>query len=129
MSKKQFQLEYPMRSSHKVLFQSVSTPDGLSEWFADDVNIRDGIFTFRWEDTEEKARLVSQKAMEHIRFRWEREEEEQDDHTFFEFSIKTDPLTKEVALLIVDYADEDEIEESTFLWDNQINTLRQKLGA
>ncbi|MFN3342835.1 MAG: START-like domain-containing protein [Flavobacteriales bacterium] len=126
-SKVKFELEFPLRSSNKVLFNSVSTPDGLSEWFADDVNIRNDIFIFRWDDIEERARLVSKKPFEHVRFQWDREDEEE--NTMFEFHIKTDPLTKEVALMIVDHAEENDVEDSTFLWNNQINVLRQRLGA
>ncbi|HRE75078.1 MAG TPA: START-like domain-containing protein [Flavobacteriales bacterium] len=126
-SKVKFELEFPLRSSNKVLFNSVSTPDGLSEWFADDVNIRNDIFIFRWDDTEERARLISKKPFEHVRFQWDREDEEE--NTMFEFHIKTDPLTKEVALMIVDHAEENDVEDSTFLWNNQINVLRQRLGA
>jgi uncharacterized protein YndB with AHSA1/START domain len=126
-NKVKFELEFPLRSSNKILFNSVSTPDGLSEWFADDVNIRNDVFTFRWDDTEEKARLISKKPFEHVRFQWERDDE--DENTMFEFHIKTDPLTKEVALMIVDHAEEDEVEDSTFLWNNQINALKQRLGA
>lgn len=128
MSEKiKFELEYPMRSSNKVLFNSISTPDGLAEWFADDVDIKNDLFTFKWEDSEEKARLLGKKPLESVRFQWEREDDEE--NTVFEFHIKTDPLTKDVALLIVDHADETEIEDSTFLWNNQINALKQKLGA
>lgn len=126
-NKVKFELEFPLRSSNKVLYNSVSTPDGLSEWFADDVDIKNDIFTFKWDGAEEKARLLSKKPFEHVRFQWERDEEEE--NTTFEFHIKTDPLTKEVALMVVDHADEDEVEDSTFLWNNQINALKQRLGA
>ena len=35
--KEQFELEYVLKTSPKVLDKLLSTPDGLSEWFADDV--------------------------------------------------------------------------------------------
>lgn len=126
-TKVKFELEFPMRSSNRVLFNSVSTPDGLSEWFADDVDIKNDRFIFKWDGAEEQARILSKKAHESIKFQWERDDD--DENTVFEFHIKTDPLTNEVALLIIDHADEDEVEESTFLWNNQVNTLKQKLGA
>lgn len=125
--KKKIELEYMLRSSNKILFHSLSTPDGLSEWFADNVNIRNGQYIFEWDGSEEKADLISQKPHEYVKFQWDRDEEE--DSTEFEFRIKTDPLTQDVALLITDYADEEDVEESTFLWDNQIGVLKKKLGA
>ncbi|MFZ5553583.1 MAG: START-like domain-containing protein [Bacteroidota bacterium] len=127
MPKQKFELEYPLRSSNKVLFNSLSTPDGLSEWFADDVNIKNGVYIFKWDDAEERARLISKKPFESIKFQWEREDE--DDNTMFEFNIKTDPITNEVALIVTDFADESDMAESKFLWDNQIGVLKQKLGA
>lgn len=126
-NKVKFELEYPLRSSNKILFQSISTPDGLSEWFADDVNIRNDMFHFKWDGSEEKARLISKKPFEHVKFEWNREDE--DDNHEFEFHIKQDPLTKEVALMIVDHAYADEVDDSRFLWDNQVSVLKQKLGA
>ena len=35
-----FQLEIPLNSSKGVLFNCISTPSGLAEWFCDDVNIK-----------------------------------------------------------------------------------------
>jgi uncharacterized protein YndB with AHSA1/START domain len=128
MSQKiKFELEFPIRSSNKVLYNSVSTPDGLAEWFADDVNIKNDIYIFKWDGSEERARLISKKPFELIRFKWERDED--DENTFFEFHVKTDPITKEVALMIIDHAEENEVDDSTFLWNTQVNLLKQKLGA
>jgi uncharacterized protein YndB with AHSA1/START domain len=125
-TKKKFEIEYFMRSSNKVLFNSISTPDGLCEWFADEVNVKDDVFSFVWDGEEEKAKLLSKKPFESIKFQWENEDE---DDSYFEFNIKTDPLTKEVALIVTDFALEKEIKESTFLWDNHISALKKKLGA
>jgi len=125
-TKKKFEIEYFMRSSNKVLFNSISTADGLSEWFADEVNVKDDIYSFVWDGEEEKAKLLSKKPFESIKFQWENEDE---DDSYFEFNIKTDPLTKEVALIITDFAEENEIKDSTFLWDNHISALKKKLGA
>ena len=38
--KKEFVIEYDFQSSPQLLFQYLSTPSGLSEWFSDDVNFR-----------------------------------------------------------------------------------------
>ena len=66
-----YQLEYPLHSSVKILYERLSTISGLSEWFADDVNInREGIYTFTWEGSSQEAELISKKKGEHIRFRW-----------------------------------------------------------
>lgn len=124
--KQQFQREYILRIPPKTLYQSISTPSGLSEWFCDDVNIKNNVYSFFWEGAEEAAELLSSKNNEYVRFRWE---EEDDEECFFEMRIKIDPLTKDVALLVTDFADDDDLEESEMLWDKQIDNLRQVMGC
>ncbi len=120
-----YELEYTMNTSTKVLFNRLSTPGGLSEWFADDVNLRKGKFTFLWEGTEQIADVVSRKDNKYIRFKWEDIEEEE---AYFEFRINKDELTGDLALLITDYAEEDEKEDAIDLWDSQISELKHAIG-
>jgi len=121
-----YELEILIRSSPKVLYNCLSTPSGLSSWFADIVNIKDDVFTFIWDGSEEKAKLLNKKVPEFISFKWE---EDEDEESYFEFRIKTDPITKELALIITDFAEEDEVEESKRLWDAQVSSLKHILGV
>lgn len=127
MSEKiEFSMEFVVKASPKMLFKFLSTPSGLSEWFADDVNSRGKKFVFIWEGSEESAVLVNKKADKHIRFKWD---EDEDENAFFEFKLETDDLTGDVSLIITDYAEEDEIEESQLLWESQINSLLHAIGS
>ena len=123
-----FSLEIDFQASPQLLFQYLSTPSGLSEWFADNVNSRGEDFTFIWDDTEEYAKLLQKKTNEKVRYRWINDEEDQDDY-HFEFTIVVDEITKDVSLIVSDFADEDELEESKMLWENLIGSLKQVLGA
>jgi uncharacterized protein YndB with AHSA1/START domain len=123
--KKKIELEYPINSSAKVLYTRLSTPGGLSEWFADDVNLRGGIFYFIWEGTEQRAEIVRKKENRYIQFRWLDEDEE----TTFEFRINIDELTGDTALVITDTIDEEDEDDSVGLWDSQIAELRHVLGS
>ena len=122
-----YQLEYPLNSSIKILYERLSTISGLSEWFADDVNIsREGIYTFTWEGSSQDAKLISKKKGDHIRFRWLDSKEDE----FFEFKIQIDELTSDVSLIISDFAeDEDDKEDATNLWDAQIDNLKNIIGS
>tara|TARA_B100000427_G_C15312155_1_gene508776 strand:+ start:392 stop:763 length:372 start_codon:yes stop_codon:yes gene_type:complete len=120
-----YELEFPIRSSVNILFNSISTPSGLSEWFADDVNCNRNIYTFIWNDSEQEAELITMSNNYLIKFRWT----DYPKDTFFEFRIEVDGITNDVVLKVVDFADEDEVEESKDLWISQINTLMKNLGS
>ena len=121
-----FEMEFPIKVSQKLLFQYLSTPSGLSEWFADNVNSRGEKFIFIWDDSEEVANLVSKKLPEKIKFQWE---DDQDTDYFFELRIQFDEITKDVSLIVTDFAEEDEVEESKMLWTNQVFDLKKVLGS
>ena len=123
--KKKFELEYAINSSPKVLFNRLSTPGGLAEWFADDVNLRGGIFTFIWEKSEQQAEVVQRKDNKYIRFRWV---EEEDKDSYFEFRLNQDELTGDVSLMITDFAEDDETTDAVDLWDTQIAELKHVIG-
>ena len=67
-NKVKFDIEFPIQSSPAFLYQYLSTPDGLSEWFADNVNSRSDIYTFIWNGSEEKAKRISYRTNERIRY-------------------------------------------------------------
>ncbi len=123
-----FEMEFPIHSSPQLLYQYISTPSGLSEWFADNVNSRGEFFTFIWNDSEEQAKLLSKKNDERIKFRW-LTDDENDDAYYFEIRIQVDEITKDVSIIVTDFIDEDEIEEAKMLWENQISDLKQVLGS
>lgn len=123
--KVKYELEFPIHSSPQLLYQYISTPSGLSEWFADNVNSRGELFTFIWDGAEEQAKLIRKKSGESVKFRWLEGEED----TFFEIKIVVDEITKDVSLMITDFTDEDEMDESKMLWENQISDLKQVLGS
>ena len=120
------ELEYTINSSPKVLFTRLSTPAGLAEWFADDVNVQGKIFTFIWEGSEQSAELTARKENKYVRFQWL--DEENGDITYFEFRINIDELTGDVALVITDFVDEDEKDDAVDLWDSQITELKRAIG-
>ncbi|APY12683.1 hypothetical protein BWZ22_16280 [Seonamhaeicola sp. S2-3] len=123
-----FDIEFPIQASPQLLYQYISTPSGLSEWFSDNVNSRGELFTFIWDDSEEQAKLLSKKSGERVKFRWLTDEEEGASY-YFEIRIQVDEITKDVSLMITDFAEEDEIDEAKMLWENQISDLKQVLGS
>ena len=119
-------LEFPIHASPSFLYQYISTPDSMGEWFADNVNSRGKKYIFIWDGAEEVAERIAQKNDTYIRFKWE---EDEDEGSYFELRIEVDDLTKDVSLLVVDFADEDEVEESKMFWENQIAELKHVIGG
>lgn len=126
--KVKFDLEFLLKTSPRVLDNMIGTPSGLSEWFADNVNIKDDEYTFFWDGSMQVARLINRKPNAGIRFQWIEDEEEGMD-TYFEMTITVDPMTKAVIMTVTDFAEEDEVDESRRLWEKQISNLRRVLGA
>jgi len=126
MSEKvKFEIEFVIQASPQLLYQYISTPSGLSEWYADNVNSRGEVFTFIWDESEEKAKMLKRKSEEFVKFSWM----EQEEGSFFEMRIMVDEITKDVSLFITDFADADEVDEAKMLWENQISDLKQVLGS
>ena len=125
-TKVKFELEFPIQASPQLLYNYISTPSGLSEWFADNVNSRGELFTFIWDDSEEQARLLTKKNGDRVKFKWL---EDDDTITYFEIRIQVDGITKDVSLMVTDFSEEDEVEEAKMLWDNQISDLKKVLGS
>lgn len=124
--KVKYEMEFPIHVSPSLLYQYISTPSGMSEWYADNVNSRGQLFTFIWEGSEEQAKLLGKKSGERIKFRWV---DDEDTDYFFELRIQVDDITKDVSLMITDFAEEDEVEEGKMLWENMIANLKHILGS
>jgi uncharacterized protein YndB with AHSA1/START domain len=123
--KKKFTLEYAIRSSPRILYSFISEPNGLAQWFADDVIFRDQTYTFTWDDEVQKAKLISAKENKLVKFKWIDDEP----YCYTEMEIIQDELTNDVALAITDFATEDTMQERKQIWDNQIDYLLGVLGA
>ena len=127
MAKEKVQLEYLFNKvSTASLWNSISTPDGLSDWFADSASVDSEIFTFRWSKVEEEAELLAVRQMNSVRFRWLSED---DENSYFEMKIGSNPLTGDTSLTVVDFADNGEVNDVEDLWNSQIDKLKRKIGA
>jgi|TARA_B100000780_G_scaffold60198_1_gene38632 uncharacterized protein YndB with AHSA1/START domain len=127
MNKSKFIGEYSINASRKMLFPYISTASGLSQWFADDVNItEDKVYTMLWDGEVNRARIVSIKANQHIKFEFEGEDDE--DLNSIEIRLEMNELTQEVYIKITDYSDLDDQEVSD-LWEGLIHDLKEIVGG
>ncbi len=119
-----FTLEYGFKTTPRLLYTAISTPEGLSRWFADMVTMEgEDVFVFKWEGSEQKARLLRTKENEFVQFAW-LDELGQEEHSM-EMQIRNEPVSSEVALLITDQSDENDMDLSQRVWDAQLKKLQR----
>lgn len=125
MSKKVlYMLEFPVKCSPGILFEFLATPAGLQEWFADRVDERDGIYSFNWNGSEDKATLLEIEQDKFVRYRWLHMGKEE----YFEFRIEKTEISNQTILVVKDFADKKDIKDQSRLWEYQIKDLFHRLG-
>jgi uncharacterized protein YndB with AHSA1/START domain len=122
---KKYTLEFPIKSSPPILFEFLSTPSGLAQWFADNVDVRQNVFTFNWDGNLQKAKMMEQQENDRIKFRWEDGHKDE----YFEFKILTTEITGDTVLLITDFGNPREMRDAQRLWESQVHELKQRLGG
>jgi len=126
MKKTKFKIEYQLKmASVNVLWNSISNPLGLAEWFADGVTVKENEYTFTWEKYDQTAYLIHLKPNDNVRFQWD---EDVNTDYYFELKIKVLEVTGELALIITDFAESGEKDDLTLLWNKQVEVLRRKSG-
>ncbi len=125
MSKKvKFTLEYPVRCSPGILYEFLSSPTGMQEWFADKVDERDGLYSFTWNGSLEEAEVMESEENKFIRYHWLNSPKDE----YFEFKIDKSEVTNLTILTITDFAEKKEIKDQSQLWETQVKDLFYRLG-
>ena len=132
MVKQRIDIEYPLTTkSPNIVWDLISTAHGLERWLADHVSEEDGVFTFTWGEpwTEQdirKALLIEYVKYDHIRLKWE--EDEEDDESYWEMRIGQSELTHHLNLFITDYAEDDDVDGLKILWESNLDRLHRASG-
>lgn len=126
MEKTKFNIVYQLKAaSINVLWNSIGTPLGLAEWFADGVTVNANEYIFSWDKNEQTANLILAKPNVGISFQWE---EDKDTDFYFELKIEVQQVTGDLALVVTDFAEPNDTDDMILLWNKQIETLRGKTG-
>lgn len=138
MSKFEYNAEYEIGASVKMVYPYISTPQGLEEWFADKVEVlEDKFLNIHWNNEQHTTKIVSQRNNVMIRYEFIENLEEakaktrgkKKDVNFLELKLNYSELTDTTYLVIIDYSEMNDEEVLKELWDGLIETLREKLGA
>jgi uncharacterized protein YndB with AHSA1/START domain len=130
-TKKLFTADFEIHASIKMLYPYIQTASGLSEWFADDVNISpEKVFTFVWDNEEHKAMMSAHRTNHFARFEYLPEsKEDEKDPSYFELRLEINELTQTTFLKVVDYSEMDDVEELHELWEGLIENLKKVVGG
>jgi uncharacterized protein YndB with AHSA1/START domain len=124
--KGKFVMEYIIHTPVTLLYDFLTTPNGLAEWFADGVDMKNDMYTFDWDGQKQNAKIISAKIDNYIRLRWM----DKPEGSYFEFRLNQDELTNEVSLIVTDFGEsEEDIITSRRLWNSQIQRLVKALGT
>ncbi|MFN8277730.1 MAG: START-like domain-containing protein [Chitinophagales bacterium] len=125
MARKKYNLEYIIRSSPAILFEFVTNPSNLAQWFSDTCDANDNFIAFGWGGAKEQAEILEYIQEEFVKYRWIDGKKDE----FFSFRIYKSEIANDTILEITDFAEDREIKDQMRLWDSQIDELKHQLGA
>ena len=133
MGKQKIDIEYPLATkSPAIIWEQISSAHGLERWFADHVSEEDGVFKFTWGEpwTEQdirQAHVVEAQKFDHIRLKWDYEDEDEDE-SYWEMRIEKSDLTHNLNLMITDFAEDDDADGLKILWESCLDRLHRASG-
>ncbi|ADQ16681.1 START-like domain-containing protein [Leadbetterella byssophila] len=126
MAKYKYVQEFPFRASPKVLYNYISTPGGLQQWFADRVTLNsDNQFVFYWDDRDHVADLTSSRLNKSSRFDFVG----QDAGNYLEFKFVTSELDNSTYLKVTDQSDNHDVDDLESMWTELIDNLKEIVGG
>ena len=126
MGREKIEMEFIFRASPAILYTFLTTPACIVRWFCDEVDIQDDVYTFVWEGSEEKADMIDDIEEERVRFKWQDADDEEE---YLEFKMYKSNITNETILELIDFCDDDEVEEQKDLWETQMKKLKVEVGG
>ena len=125
MAKEKYTCEFMVRSSPSILYNFLTSPSSLAQWFCDTCDVNGDVYTFGWDGHEEDATIEDYEEDEYVRYSWV----DGEDGEYFEFQISKSEISNDTVLTITDFAEPDDIEDQEQLWESQIENLSQRIGA
>lgn len=118
-------MEFIFKASPAIIYQFLTAPENLVRWFADGVDIKEDVYIFTWEGSDEEALLIDDIEEERLKFRWLESEVDE----YYEFRMYKSAITRQTILEITDFCDKGEEQEQIDLWTSQISELQIVCGG
>lgn len=122
-----FRHEYILnRASVRSIWNQLTTPKGLSEWFAPNVQINRTKVYVEWDEHGEDYRegsIISSEHEKSIKWTWDDNQK-----SYISMEIVKTELTSTVSLIIEDHDEDMDTPTLERLWERHIEALRHSLG-
>jgi len=125
MAKKKIVFDYSIKSAPAILYNFLTTPEGLCQWFADHVDSFDKKYIFTWNGTPEDAELLFTEENHIVRFLMEENEPDE----FLEFKIEKSEISNTTILFITEFLEDYDVDDQQIFWNTQIGRLKGSIGA
>ena len=131
MKKQRINIEHELRSnSPALIWQFISTPEGLARWIADEVQLDGATFRLTWGNPFQhcetrEATVTDMVRQSHLRMRWV---DESDDEAYLELRMERSDLTNDYMLIITDYAFAEDVDSLRDIWEDNLHRLRHSTG-
>ena len=117
-----FSMDFHVETTPKLLFTLISTPEGLTRWFATTMQKGEDVFVFQWPGYDQEVKMVQVKENEYVIFKWLDDYHKDLD---LEMRIESEPNTSGVTLVINDVAELGDVDISKRLWESQVGKLQR----
>ena len=124
-SKTKYTLEYIIKSPPHILYEFLTEPSELNQWFADHVDSNGRNYVFEWDGNTQTATVIDLAEDQMVRFHWDGAPKDE----FFEFKIDVSEVSNETVLIITDFAEPKEMKDQQRLWDQQVLELKRHMGS
>ncbi|MCX7954608.1 MAG: START-like domain-containing protein [Bacteroidales bacterium] len=122
------EIEFIIKSSQKLIYNYISTDDGLSKWFADKVSIVGDKIIFEWGKEKQEAKILYSKFPKVFKFAW-LEDINSNNKYYVEFNLTYAENIEACVLKITDFIEPGEEEDNELLWEENVNKLKKVLGV
>lgn len=125
MGKFKFTDEFEFQASPKILYEFISTPVGLSQWFCDKAQTTlQNMWNLVWDETEHLATQTHNKPNKLVRYQFQTQDPSDVDPPYLQFEIEKNELTRVAFLKVTDYSTMEDKAELDELWHGLIANLK-----
>lgn len=118
-------MEFLLNASPIILYDYISNTSNLTQWFCEDLKVKDqNKYFFIWEGEERWATVEKKVSGKSIRWSWD----DAPKGEYVEMAVVKDDMTGDVLIHVTDFCNEDDEDANYDLWETDIEQLGGIVG-